>query len=97
MADYPAATMGACRRQRVNGAFEAIECMCAALFYDLNGLFVIIAADITYGHDCLLLHFSLANAGVPWRFCYSMMLELEAVMLQSSAFAELFPAFRGYS
>ncbi|MCK1713077.1 MULTISPECIES: hypothetical protein [unclassified Bradyrhizobium] len=51
VSDDTDSTMIAGRRERVNGAFEAIERMRFAVHRDLKGLVIIIAAGFTCRHD----------------------------------------------
>jgi hypothetical protein len=47
----PDAAVRARRRQRMDRAFETVECMGLTAFDDLKGLVVVVAASFTCSHD----------------------------------------------
>ena len=53
VADYPAIAVRADRRHGVDCTFETVECHCLSALRNLKGLIVIVAADITLGHQKL--------------------------------------------
>jgi RNase P/RNase MRP subunit POP5 len=53
VADDADAAILACRRQRMNGAFEAVEGVSGVTHRHLKGLVVIVSAGFTSGHDDL--------------------------------------------
>ena len=53
VADYPAIAMRANRRHGVDCTFETVKCHCLSALCNLKGLIVIVAADITLGHQKL--------------------------------------------
>jgi hypothetical protein len=53
VADDADAAILACRRQRMNGAFEAVEGVSGLAHRHLKGLVVIVSARFTSGHDDL--------------------------------------------
>jgi hypothetical protein len=54
MTDYPAATVAALGRQRVNSAFEGVKRMAGAVKRHVERLVVVVAANFAYCHDPLL-------------------------------------------
>jgi hypothetical protein len=53
MSDNRALAMCASWRHRLNGTFEAVECLCFSGLRDLERLVVVITANITDGHRIL--------------------------------------------
>jgi hypothetical protein len=51
MPDDSAGAVGAGRRKRVDRTFEAIECVTPAVFFDIERLVVLIAADFAGSHS----------------------------------------------
>ena len=54
MADDPDTAMRAHRRERVNRAFETVENMSLAPHHNLEAFVVVVAAELAFGHECLL-------------------------------------------
>ena len=54
MADDADAAVIAGRRERVDGAFEAVKRMRLAILHDLKRLVVVVAASFALGHDVTL-------------------------------------------
>jgi hypothetical protein len=50
MTDDSAATLRAGRRERLNRAFEAVECPPLATHHNLKGFVVVVAADFALSH-----------------------------------------------
>jgi len=63
VADNPATTMGAARRQFLDGAFKAVEYKSISCHRDLERLVVVVATNIAFSHCHLLVDLSPAQKG----------------------------------